>query len=145
MKKSLIFLLFLGCSLAAFAQPAPQEVFVVVEEMPRFPGCENSSMELQQKMKCADQELNQYIRQNLVYPNDARQKGIQGTVVIRFIVMPDGSITEAKINRDIGSGCGQSALKLVTDMNKKGIRWIAGKQRNKKVPVHYNLPIKFTL
>ncbi len=144
MKKCLIFLFFTGCSIAALAQPSTDEVFVVVEEMPRFPGCEDYG-DLKAKKRCAKEELNQYIAQNLVYPAEARKNGVEGVVVIRFIVRPDGTISNARINRDIGHGCGQAALKLITDMNAKGLRWTPGMQRNQKVAVQFNLPVKFTL
>ncbi len=144
MKKYLFLLFFLGCSTVAMAQPASDEVFLVVEEMPRFPGCEHIG-DLKEKKRCASQALNQYINDNLVYPAEARKKRVEGVVVLRFIVRPDGSISNAKINRDIGSGCGQAALKLITDMSAKGLRWTPGVQRNQKVSVQYNLPVKFKL
>ena len=76
----------------------------------------------------------QYLAENVRYPSLAAENGIQGSVVVQFVVEKDGSITNAKLIRDIGGGCGEEALRLVTSMN-DGYKWTPGKQRGKPVPV----------
>ena len=109
--------------------------------MPRFPGCENLVTDAEKK-KCADEKMLEYIYQNLKYPAIARESAVEGTVVVSFIVEADGSISDAKVLRDIGAGCGDEALRLVKGMNNIG-KWTPGKQRNQNVSVQYNLPIRF--
>jgi protein TonB len=121
-------------------QPKVEEIFKVVEDMPRFPGCEDNSNKEERK-KCAEQKMLEYIYKNIKYPAIARENGVEGTVVITFVVETDGTITAAQIARDIGAQCGQEALRVVEDMPK----WIPGKQRGRAVRVQFNLPVKFKL
>ncbi len=117
------------------------EIFSVVEEMPRFPGCESEDMTKQEKKKCAEKALLQFIGKNVRYPEMARDNRVEGTVVMSFVVNEDGSISDIKIARDIGAGCGRETTRVVKKMPK----WIPGKQIGRPVKVHFNLPIKFTL
>ena len=124
-------------------EPEVDEIFKVVEEMPRFPGCDSGSAE--EKKACADQKLLQYLYKNLKYPAIARENGVEGRVYIQFVVERDGTVQDGKIVRDIGAGCGQAALKVVNDMNNLPQRWTPGKQRGKAVRVLYTLPVTFKL
>lgn len=121
-------------------QPKVEEIFKVVEDMPRFPGCEDESNKDERK-KCAETKMLEYIYKNIKYPAIARENGVEGTVVITFVVEKDGAITDARIARDIGAQCGQEALRVVDEMPK----WIPGKQRGRAVRVQFNLPVKFKL
>jgi periplasmic protein TonB len=121
-------------------QPKVEEIFKVVEDMPRFPGCEDTANKDERK-KCAEQKMLEYIYKNIKYPAIARENGVEGTVVITFVVETNGSITDATIARDIGATCGQEALRVVNMMPK----WIPGKQRGNAVRVQFNLPVKFKL
>ncbi len=118
----------------------PDEIFKVVEEMPTFPGCESISDKVERK-KCVDKKLLEFIYSNIKYPAIARENSVEGMVVITFVVEKDGSITDARIARDIGAGCGQEALRVVKMMPK----WNPGKQRGRPVRVQFNLPIRFKL
>ena len=82
-----------------------------------------------------------YIFQNIRYPEAARDKGIEGTVYVTFIVEKDGSITKVEIRSDIGSGCGQETARIVRAMPK----WAPGKQGGRYVRVQMTLPIEFKL
>ena len=113
--------------------------------MPRFPGCENEGGDHKAKKQCADKKMLQFIYKNIKYPAIARENGVEGTVVIQFVVEKDGSIKDAKIVRDIGAQCGGEALKVVQMMNSMGQKWTPGKQRGKSVRVQFNLPVKFRL
>lgn len=126
-------------------EPVVEEIFKVVEEMPRFPGCENSGGTKQEKKACADKKMLEFIYKHIKYPTMAVENGVDGTVVIQFVVDKDGSITDAKIARDIGATCGAEALRVVNLMNQEGYRWIPGKIRGRPVKVQFNLPVKFKL
>jgi TonB family protein len=69
------------------------------------------------------------------------KKGVTGTVYITFIIEKDGTLTNAKVLRGIGSGCDEEALRVVNMMPK----WNPGEQKGKPVAVQFNLPIKFKL
>lgn len=104
-----------------------QEIFLVVEEQPDFPG--------------GDAARIRYFNENINYPVEARELNIQGTVYIGFIVEPDGSISNISLLRGIGGGCDEEALRVVAAMP----RWKPGKQRNQAVRVKFTLPVRFTL
>ncbi len=104
-----------------------RSVFTVVEEMPSFPG--------------GEAERNKFLSGNIVYPQQAVENGIQGTVYIRFVVDVKGNITEVKVLRGIGGGCDEEALRVVKMMPK----WHPGKQNGEKVRVLYNMPVIFKL
>ncbi len=108
----------------------PDEIFVVVEQMPTFPGGETA--------------MYQYLEDNLQYPQEAKAANIQGTVYVKFVVLKDGSLYDIKIIRGItpnGFGLNEEALRLVQSMPK----WTPGRQRGVPVPVYFNLPIRFKM
>jgi len=126
--------------------PAPkvEEIFKVVEDMPRFPGCEDMGSK-QEKEQCATKKMLEFIYGNIKYPAIARENGVEGMVVITFVVEKDGTVTDARVVRDIGAQCGQEALRVVNLMNEKSIKWVPGKQRGRAVRVQFNLPVRFKL
>ena len=103
------------------------EIFVVVEDMPEFPGGETA--------------LRSFINKNVNYPVIAAENGIQGKVYVRFVVDKDGSVTNAEIARGIDPSLDQEALRVVRTLPK----WKPGKQRGKPVRVSYTVPINFQL
>ena len=103
------------------------QIFSVVEDDPEFPGGMDS--------------LLAFLQRNIVYPELARENGIEGKVYVTFVVETDGSISNVKVLRDIGGGCGLEAVRVVKLMPK----WKPGKQAGKAVRVQYNLPIYFVL
>lgn len=131
--------------------PAPaeedeiDEIVYIAESMPRFPGCEDISGSKKEKKSCADKKMLAYIYSRLKYPSIARSNGIEGTVVIQFVVSKEGSIKDIKVARELGGGCSEAAANVVRDMNNLPDRWIPGEQMGKKVKVMYTLPIKFKL
>jgi periplasmic protein TonB len=124
--------------------PPAEEIFQVVEDMPRFPGCEDEPTK-EKRIECANNKLLQFIYKNIKYPPIAKENGIEGTTVIQFVVDQSGKITEPTIVKDIGGQCGQEALRVVKLMNEMGEKWIPGKQRGRPVKVRYTLPVKFRL
>ncbi len=114
------------------------DVYSVVEEMPRFPGCEESN---EDRKKCSEQKLLQHIYTNLVYPKEARDAGIEGMVVVSFVVEKDGQITNPEILRSVGGGCGEEVLRVISTMP----NWVPGREAGKAVAVQFNLPVRFKL
>jgi protein TonB len=112
--------------------------------MPRFPGCEDKGPE-EEKKSCAQAELLKFVYKNLQYPAVAKANGIEGIVVVTFVVEPDGTVSDAKVVRDIGAGCGDEAVRIVNLMNELGIKWTHQRSRGRLVPVQFNLPVKFKL
>lgn len=103
------------------------EVYNVVEVDPKFPG--------------GIEALYKYLAENITYPQQAKDSGIQGRVYVTFVVEKDGSITGAKVLRGIGGGCDEEALRVVNAMPK----WTPGKQLGEPVRVQFNLPVVFKL
>jgi len=123
--------------------PPPREeemIFKVVEEMPRFPGCEDVA-DRNERKKCAQEKMLKFVYADMKYPAEARKKGVEGTAVVQFAVAKNGSIEDVRLLRDPGAGCGAEAVRVIKTMPK----WIPGKQRGKAVKVQYNLPMRFKL
>lgn len=133
------------CPPAPPPPPSVEEVFRVVEEMPRFPGCEEMNGSAAEIKICADEKMMQFIYGNLQYPAKARADGIEGMVVVSFVVGQDGRIRDIEIVRDIGGECGLEVKRLIQLMIDRYILWIPGKQRGRPVDVQYNLPVRFRL
>ena len=117
-----------------------KDLFKVVEEMPRFPGCEDID-DQKAKEDCAKKKMLEFIYTNLRYPKEAREKGVSGMAVVQLIVERDGSISHASIIKNPGAGTGKEVQRVVESMPK----WIPGKQSGKTVRVVYTLPVKFKL
>jgi Gram-negative bacterial TonB protein C-terminal len=121
---------------------AKDEVYKVVQFMPRFPGCEDLLTQ-EEKKKCSDSKMLKYIYGNLQYSEEAINKKVNNNLVVQFIIETDGYITDINVRRDFGYGCGQSARDVVESMNHMEEPWIAGSHFGRKVRVMYTLPIKF--
>ncbi len=121
------------------------EIFKVVEEMPKFAGCNEIEGSEKEKMDCTLKRLNAYIIENLNYPDEARENQTEGMAVVQFIVWNDGSIKDISIVRDPGDGCGEATKDLVLTMNDLGLKWSPGIQRGRPVNVLYTLPVEFRL
>ena len=127
------------------AQTTDTTVYTVLEEMPRFPACEQLDTTIDVKNECAQRSLLAFVNRTVVYPMEARQNGNEGTVVVTFIVEPDGSLTSPNIVKDIGGGCGLAVLDVVQLMNQQQIRWVPGKKGGAPVRARYSLPVKFKI
>jgi len=106
---------------------AEEQIFVVVEEAPSFPGGEEARL--------------RFLSDNIRYPQMAREAGIQGSVFITFVVERDGSVTDVRITRGIGGGTDEEAIRVVRKMP----RWTPGRQRGQPVRVQFTMPIRFVL
>ncbi|MFN8241727.1 MAG: TonB family protein [Bacteroidales bacterium] len=105
----------------------PEEVFVVVEEMPRYPGGEKALLE--------------YVKNTVQYPAKAKENGIQGRVILRFCVNQNGGIEKVGVLRGVDLSLDQEAIRVVKGLAK----WEPGKQGGKPVKVWYNMPVTFAL
>lgn len=123
---------------AADSSAGEEPIFKVVEEMPRFPGCEEEP-DLQQRKQCAQQALLRNIFSRIRLPQG--YEGPQGVIVVSFVVEKDGTITNAQIVRSLEERVDQTALDLVNSMP----NFIPGHHRGEIVRVLFNLPIKIQL
>ena len=99
------------------------KIFTVVEQMPMYPG--------------GDAALMGYLRDNIHYPTVAAENGVQGRVVVGFVVERDGSITDVKVLRSVDPSLDREAMRVVRSMP----HWIPGKQNGSTVRVKYSMPI----
>ena len=103
------------------------KVFDVVEQMPSFPGGMSALMN--------------YLNNNIKYPVIAEENGIQGRVIVQFIVGKDGHISDVKVAKSVDPSLDKEAVRVVKAMPK----WIPGKQNGQAVTVRYTLPVTFRL
>mgnify|MGYP002740932383 CR=1 FL=1 len=103
------------------------KIYEVCEQMPIFEG--------------GDAALLKYLRENLKYPDNTKDRGVQGRVVIGFIVEKDGSLTDVKVLRPVDIDLDAEVLRLVKGMPK----WIPGRHNGQRVRVKYLLPIHICL
>lgn len=103
------------------------EVFFTVEEMPEFPGGERA--------------LVRFLTSSVRYPVVARENGIQGTVIVTFVIEKEGEVADVEILRSIDPALDREALRVVNSLP----RWKPGKQRGRPVRVSFRVPIAFEL
>ena len=104
-----------------------EDIFVVVEDQPQFPG--------------GTEALMQYLGDNVNYPKEAHEKKIQGRVIVNFVINKDGSISDVNIVRGVDPLLDAEAIRVISAMP----NWKPGKQRGETVRVRYTLPISFKL
>lgn len=104
-----------------------EKPFVGAELMPLFPG--------------GEKELMAFITKNLKYPAIPAENGIQGRVVIRFVVSKTGDVTDVQIMKGLDPACDREAVRVVKTMP----RWIPGRQNGRAVAVYYTLPVTYRL
>lgn len=122
-----------------------EEVFKVVEEMPRFPGCEEENVPEGEMVQCSNRKLIEYIFTNVKYPREAKDAGIEGTAIVSFVVDKDGWVKDIKVARPLHERIDAEVIRVVKQMNEMDQRWIPGRQKGQAVNVQFNLPVKFLL
>lgn len=95
--------------------------------------------------RCAESQLLTLLATNIRYPEEAREKNIEGTVVTSFIVEPTGRISNIQVLRDIGGGCGPEAARVLSALDEAGLRWRPAKLKGKNVRMKQALPLRFKL
>lgn len=111
-------------------QQVPQkkgDVYVTVDKMPEFPGGLNAQQ--------------RFIGENLKYPVEAQEKGVEGRVIVRYVIRSTGDITDIEVIRGVYPSLDEEVVRIVKAMPK----WIPGKQNGKAVDVYYTLPLIFKI
>ncbi len=111
--------------------------FILVEDAPVFPGCENES----DKKACFNKMMNKHIRKNFRYPEIAQEMDIQGKVYMHFVIQKDGSIGNVQIARSPDKTLGAEATRIITKLPDMK----PGRQRGNPVRVPFSIPITFKL
>lgn len=104
-----------------------EEVFLVVEEMPEFPGGQAAMMK--------------HIASNIKYPRVAQQQGLEGRVIVNFVINSKGEVDNVEVVKGIGGGCDEEAVRVIKSLPK----FKPGKQNGRPVSVKFTVPIKFAL
>ena len=112
----------------ASEQDDDEKIFIVVEQPPVYGDSHD--------------EFNNYVSEHLAYPAIAQEQGIQGNVIVSFVVETDGSISDPTIVRGVDFSLDKEALRLITDMPNK---WHPAKQNGKEVRSKFTVPIRFRL
>ena len=115
-------------SAAKTQQADDSKPYTYVEQMPQFKGGETDMLK--------------FLGSNIRYPQEARDAGVEGLVVLSFVVGKDGSLTDIQNLKKLGGGTDEEAARVVKLMD--GL-WVPGKQNGKLVSVRYTLPIRFAL
>ena len=123
----IFFLAAFGQFSLAFEMPTDTNIYDMPEQMPQFPGGADA--------------MEHFISDNMKYPEEAKEKRIQGKVYIQFIVEKDGSLTNIKVRRGVNKMLDDEAVRLIEIMP----NWKPGSMRGKTVRVRHTIPIIFAL
>lgn len=150
MTKHFVFILFTAClALPGFgqsdrpvgaAQPDPDPTYRVVEEMPRFPGCEYDSLSVRERKQCADALMLQYLHSHMAGPL-SKTPDMVGNMIAKFVVEKDGSISNVVIARKFHPDLDQQYLEALRSMPK----WVPGKINGSPATVAMAFPFKIHL
>ena len=108
------------------------EIFITVEDMPTFRGG-------------GLPEFRNWVQQNVKYPQIALENGIQGNVVIQFVVGPDGKMTNFKVLQSPDKTLSDATIDVLKKANEMKNGWKPGKQRGKPVKVSFTMPVRFVI
>lgn len=130
---SILVLVWICSNIQMFAQEKMTQVredgvYMYVDQMPVYPKGQEGIMK--------------YLAESVKYPADAQTKGISGRVLVQFVIKKNGKISQIKVVRGVDPLLDEEALRVV-----KGIpgKWIPGREKGKKVPVLYTIPVNFQL
>ncbi len=148
--------LAIGASAQINAQHTPQEPMACsmavadkiepacyIERMPLFTRCEVETNNYAINKKCSDTAILNFIYTKLTYPKEACVQGIEGTCVVGFRVDEEGSLSNYRLIRDIGGGCGKEALRIAKLLPNTG--WVPATVNGKARVANYYIPIRFAL
>ena len=108
-------------------RPGRDDVLTISEIAPAYPG--------------GVKEMMKFLQKNIKYPVEAKEKGIKGTVYVKFVVEKDGKVDDVLVKKGVNALLDKEAVRVVTSMPK----WTPGKQNGTLVAVRYTLPVKFDL
>lgn len=104
-----------------------EEVYIIVEDMPEFPG--------------GDKALKEFIKSNSKYPLQEKNSAKQGKVFVYFVINKEGNVEQINIKRSVNAELDEEAIRIIKSMPK----WKPGTQRGNPVKVAYTVPITFNL
>ncbi|MCK5825292.1 MAG: TonB family protein [Ichthyobacteriaceae bacterium] len=114
--------------------------FQVVESKPIYPGCEKKKTK-QEQSTCFSRSIMKHVKKNFKYPEIAKEMGVQGRVIVSFVIWKDGSIKDVKVLRGVDKNLDKEAVRIVSKIPSMK----PAQQRGKSVPVSFMLPITFRL
>ena len=121
----MFFMAFVSANAYSQSDDSDNAVYSMVDERAQFPGGQN--------------EMLKYLQENLQYPEAAKANNVHGRVFVKFIVERDGSLSDIKVMKGIGSGCDEEAIRLIQSMPK----WKPGKNKGKEVRTSMTVPVNF--
>lgn len=131
--------ILIGLLLGFYTQAQEADTLTKIDIPPLFEGCDDPLISEAQRQACSVPKIQAFVNQNLIYPDSAKAKNIEGVVVVRFLVTETGEITSLELVRDIGEGCGQEAMRVVRMMPK----FRPALREGKPVATKMTLPIRF--
>lgn len=142
---SLVFSLCMVCTVfsQSSAKPTTEKVSTEVNQMPQFPGCTETNEEAQKR--CSNKKFMTFIAENLKYPKEDANKGVEGMVLLSFVVSTKGKIKNISVKKSLSKACDAEGLRVMKLMNEKNVRWVPGVKNGKTVEVVLTLPLKFKL
>lgn len=151
MRHLLLTLLWLATAATLTAQnTADTTIYSFADQMP-YPlirGCEAAAhvgWNEDSTKRCAEAQLQRLLARFVQYPNEAREKNIQGMVATSVVVEKDGRMSQIKVLRDIGGGCGAEAIRVIKALQEAGLRWQPAKNKGQAVRMAVTIPLRFKL
>lgn len=114
---------------------------IFAEYMPSFGNCNAEKLGKEKYKQCSDSALLGYIGKHIKYPSVARENGIEGKVILKFVVDKNGDVRNIKVMRGVAGGCTEEAIRVIKNMP----QWKAGRHGGRNVKVYFTLPVTFTL
>ena len=138
-----LFLILSFTLTSTFAFSQEDEVYTVVQEMPRCPGCEDMEGTAAEKKKCAEKKMLEYLFKNTQYIGISKDNIhlFDKMHVFSFVVEKDGCLNDVKVVRGTTKAMDDMYMKLISDMP----RWVPGKHHGEPVAVRFNIPIRIKL
>lgn len=144
MKFPLILSLFITISVvlttsSISAQTPITEAIRVAEVPPQWPGCAADTTD------CTKNKLTEFIAANILTPPQAKAQGAGGVVLVEFVIEKNGTIGEVRTLHNPGLGLGEEAVRVVSLMKEKKIKWSPAQEKGKRIPFRYMIPVSFNL
>ena len=142
---------FFSCAFCYAQSPATDTTIYDVAETLPYPlmvSCDpvrHPTWTIDSIRRCAESQLLSILSNNIRYPVEATEANIQGIVVTSFIVEVDGKMSNFKLLKDIGGGCGPEALRVLKAFDEAGLRWQPAQMNGKPVRMRQSLPLRFRL
>lgn len=115
--------------------------YLHVDQPALFPGCEEKKG--LDKRICAYKKLENYIKESLQYPEEAKKNYTQGKCVVAYTVHLDGSISDIELIRDLRDGCGEEALGIFEELKETDLRFTPAKLNGEEVAVRNKTVVRF--